>query len=228
MIRRKANKSKEIKGSSVLILHCDCFGLQVLVQRVFAEVLAKAALLETAERCGDVGLVIAVDEAGAGLDAFAKLHCLVNVVRENARCQAVVVVVRTTYDLLKMSEFRNAHHRSERLLFCQVRVILHAGEDRRLEKVTWPGHELATINEFCSFFLADIDVLEQLVQMSLVILRAVCSGAVQRIANLHFAGLVYQALHELVVNVFLNENSAGSNTILTCFGKMFNKIKTGS
>ena len=56
-------------GPSV-VLESDGLRLEVLVERLLSQILAEPRHLESAERSGDVCLVISVDEAGAGIDAL--------------------------------------------------------------------------------------------------------------------------------------------------------------
>lgn len=57
--------------------------------------------------------------------------------------------------------------------------------------VTWPVHLFASVHQRGSFFHSDFAVLQQLVHVGFVILRAVVCGAIQRVSNLHLLDLLH-------------------------------------
>lgn len=56
---------------------------------------------------------------------------------------------------------------------------------------TWPVHLFASIHQRSSLLHSDLTVLQQLVQMGFVILRAVVCGTIQWVSDLHFLDLLH-------------------------------------
>ena len=83
------------------VFHDDSLGLEVFVERLFAEVFAKSGHLESSEWCGHVGLVVGVDEAGAGVDALGNAHGLVEVVGQHTGRKPVLSGVGAPNNLEK-------------------------------------------------------------------------------------------------------------------------------
>jgi len=90
-------------------LEGDGLGLEVLVERLPAKVLAEPGPLEPAKGGRHVRLVVHIDEAGSGLDVLGDVERLVDVLREHARRQTVLCVVRPGNDALHVPGVELGH-----------------------------------------------------------------------------------------------------------------------
>lgn len=68
-------------------------GLKIHSNCLLTEVFAKAWLLETPKRWGNISLVVGVHKHGSSLQPLAHIHGLVNVAREHAWSQTVLRVI---------------------------------------------------------------------------------------------------------------------------------------
>jgi hypothetical protein len=59
------------------------------------EIFSETALFETTERRSDIGLVVRIHKARSSIQAISHSQCLVDVLGENTRCQAVLYIVST-------------------------------------------------------------------------------------------------------------------------------------
>ena len=77
-----------------------------------------------------------VDEAGAGIQMLADIKCLIDILSEDPRSEAVLRVVCPLHHALHVPGVKlgDAHDGSEALLLGQVHVVLHVTEDGQLHE----------------------------------------------------------------------------------------------
>src|SRR5829696_6266259 len=115
----------------------DRLRLAVLLDALGAVADADPGLADAAERQLLRGVVddAVVDAGAAGLDTRRQALALLDVLRPDARVQAVARVVRKADRLLLVMHLHDRQRRAERLLGHAEHRVVDVGEDRRLEEV---------------------------------------------------------------------------------------------
>ena len=107
-----------------------------------------------------------------------------HVARPNGRRQAEVRVVRTTNQFGVALELQRAEHRAEDFVAGDPHVVGHVGEQRRLDVVAPIAESLAAADATGAVLLPVVDVLHDLVELSLIDLRALLGIGIERVAQL--------------------------------------------
>mmetsp|Transcript_39544 Transcript_39544/g.99690 ORF Transcript_39544/g.99690 Transcript_39544/m.99690 type:complete len:710 (-) Transcript_39544:804-2933(-) len=195
---------------------CD----KVLVQGLLPQVLAEPALPEPAEGGGHVRLVVRVDKARACVDLLRHVQRLVDIAREHARRQPELRGVGAAHHQVHIAvEAGDDHDGPKRLLARDEHVVLYLREDGRLEEQAGPVGLLATQHEARTLLHALLAVLHQLLQVCAVVLWAMCSAPVKRVAHRHLPHLVHHHGNKLVMDAVLYKHTPRRDAILALVEK---------
>ncbi len=169
---------------------------------------ADAGLLLSAEgRVGGIQ-VVAVGPDATGLDAPGQSLHLVNVPGPDAGAQSVHGVVGDLQGFFLVLEGGHAEHRTEDLFLEHTHVVLaleHRGLDVIALGIGLVVVGFAAAENLGPFILADLDVVEDLHELVVGCLGAHHGGGVQGVAHLDGVDTLQAALHELVVDVLLDQ-----------------------
>ena len=117
----------------------------------------------------------------------------------------------TSFDVL---ELQDLHHGAEDLLGGDLHLVLHVGEDGRLDEIAFRAEPLAAADASGSLLLARLDVAEHLVELGLVDLRALLGRGVERVAELALAGRGGEPLDHRVIDLVLDQQPAAGAAAL--------------
>src|SRR5690606_6906613 len=104
--------------------------------------------------------------------------------------EAKISVIGAVDQLVNFAELQHAEHRTKNLFAGDPHVVGYSGEQRRLDEIAAIAHAIATGDAARAVLLAVLDVLHDLVELSLVDLGALLGVGIERIAN-RVAGVVF-------------------------------------
>jgi hypothetical protein len=123
-------------------------------------------------------------------------------------------VVSTLNDLVNSLELQDGHDWSENFLLGNGHVVANIGENGGLNEPTLVAHTFTTSDKLGTLFLANINVVHNFVELLAVDLRTLVGVSTEWISYLSLGGDLSRSLNELVVDLFLNEESATGNAAL--------------
>src|SRR5262245_17295521 len=145
----------------------DALHLREVAQALRAEIAAEPRLLVAAERHAGVVEVVRIDPHRSGLDASRDGVRLLDVLRPDARRQAVVDAVGLRHGVVDAVEADHRQHRAEDLLLGDAHRVVDALEHRGLDEPTLAVDRLsfAARGDTRTLAAADVDVAQHLVHL---------------------------------------------------------------
>ncbi|CAM2147310.1 hypothetical protein PT2222_10131 [Paraburkholderia tropica] len=214
--QKKITRPSEETQRLVAIADEQVLRLLIVIEHHLVVLAADARLLVAAERRVRRIRVIAVRPHAPGLDLAAEAICARAVTRPHARAEAVERVVG---DLQRFLFGLERGHRNDRPedLFLEDAHLVVAAEHGRLHVIAraeFAGQRVAfAANQALrAFLLAEVDVREDLLQLFLRCLRADHRLRVERMALLDRRHALERALHEAVVDLFVDQHARRAGT----------------
>ncbi len=133
---------------------------------------------------------------------------LLYVARPDGRRQTIRIVVRLLDDLVDIVEAERRQHRTEDFFLSDLHVILHATENRGLNKESLAAvhaDAISTRNQLRAFLLACLDVAEHGLHLLLADDCAQARFRIERIGGLHLLGASDQLFEEFVLDFAFDE-----------------------
>src|SRR5215475_539233 len=211
----RAGKSWENSEKAELlgaVAHQHVLRLLIVIEHHLVGFAPDTRLLVSAERRVRRIGVIAVGPNASRLDRATEAIEPVRVTTPDASAEAIERVVGDRQCLVVASEGRDRHHRSENLLLEDAHLVV-TPEHGRLDIVA-AGQ--AARQDLRAFLAADVDIRKDLFELLVRRLRADHGGWVERVTLNDRLDTLERALHELVVNRFMDERPAwaGANLAL--------------
>src|SRR6516164_2773435 len=201
------------------VAHQHVFSLLIVIEHHLVSFPAEARLLVAAKRrMSGIG-VIAIGPHATGLDCAAETVAAICVAAPDARAEAVEGIVGDRECLLVGFKRRHRNDRAEDLFLKDTHLVM-ALEHSRLDIIATLQFAaehvaLAADKNLGAFFLADVDVRKDLLELFRGGLCADHRGRLQR-APLHDRPHSLKgALHEAIVDRFVNKRAARAGADLT-------------
>ncbi|KAJ6443171.1 WD40 repeat-like domain-containingprotein [Purpureocillium lavendulum] len=186
-----------------------------------AQFSANATLLDTSKGDAGVSVLAAVDPDHAGLDLGGDAMSTLEVLGEDGGAKAVRRVVGPADGLCFVAEPADDDNGAEDFLLEDAHLVLDLGEDGRLdeEALGVDVERLATGNNLGALGLADLDVVQHPLVLSLGYLRALVRLGVPLVADTaDRLGGLRKLLDELVVDAVLDQDAGGGGADLALVG----------
>src|SRR4029077_16444166 len=169
----------------------------------------------------------AVYPDGAGVEFFGDAVGAIQVLRPNARCQAVLGVVSVADHFFFVVERRDRDDRAEDFFTVGAAGDWEIGDDSWFKKITIATtivdriRRFATKSDFTTFLLRKIDIELHLIELRFAYDRALFSVLVERIAPFKFRRFVEKTINEIIVGRSCNEDAGAAEThlALICEGR---------
>lgn len=178
----------------------DALHLQVIVDSLLSELTTDARISEPSEGSLAGHSAVGVDIDLSGPEPLHDVVDLVVILRDDASCESVVGGVGPLDDIIKVVEFEDAVHWTENFLLCDDELVLDVGEDCRLNVEALVSPSVSTNNKSSSFFLADLDVMEDAVHLLCTDLRALLGFRIEGISEFDLCHDFGDFLHILVID----------------------------
>ena len=152
--------------------------------------------------------MVAVDPHAARLNPAGDAVEFVRIARPETGTQPVERVVGNGHGFVGVFESRHRQHRSEDLFLENAHLVM-APENRRFDVVT-AFHAVgrtATGQQFGTFLQADVDIGQHFLVLVVAGLSTHHGVGVERVTEFDCLRALNDALHELVVNVFVNQQT---------------------
>ena len=196
-------------------LFCDADVLRFgeKAERFVAAFAADAALFHSAKRDAQIAHEPAVYPDGAGVNSLRDAMGATQILRPDARGEAVFGVVRVADHFFFVVERRDGDDRAEDFFAIGAAGDRQSGDDGWRKEITVAAaivdrfRRLAAKRDLAAFFLREIDIELHLVELRLAHDRALLGFVVERIANFQLRRFVDEAVDEIVVGRALDENA---------------------